>query len=428
MAPRGEVDEPLDDEHDLRAARAPVGRGRRRVGDHGAAVHRHRRHVVDRGRDGHALVERVERHGVGADVAGVGAAKPQECPVGVERQLGAHREVAPPVVGHERLAPLARPLHRAPESPRGPGDQHELGVAAVAGAEVSADLARRDADRALGNAERAGHAGLRPPEPARAGVDGVAAARRVPHADRRARLHRHAGHPLHPRLEPHDVGGARERALDGRRVSDLRIDAHVRLGFGPEDRRVRGGRGEAPRHGGQRLPVRHHALGSVARRRRRVGDDHGDDGAHEARTIGGHRRMRGHEEHVARADDLFVGVRRHRRMRDGLHAVGGGVAAGQHGDHARRGERGGGVDAHDSRVSVRRAHEAGVGLARQVDVVAVAAAARQQARVFLAKHRLADPLGSQARPGGQEGHRAHDSSILNTSYGRFTRGACEFGK
>ena len=98
---RGEVDQPLHHEHDLGAPRAAVRRGRRRVGDDGAPAHRHGGHAVDRRRDRHALVERVERDGVGADVAGVGAAKREEGAVGVERELGVHREVAALVVGEE---------------------------------------------------------------------------------------------------------------------------------------------------------------------------------------------------------------------------------------------------------------------------------------------------------------------------------------
>ena len=148
---------------------------------------------------------------MGADVAGVGAAKGEEGAVGVQRQLGVHGEVAALVVGEERLAPLGRPLHGPAEAPRRPRDQRELRIAAIAGAEVAAHVARRHAHRALGHAERAGHAGLRPAEAARAGVHGVAAALGVPHPDRRARLHRHAGDALHPRVQPHHVGGARER-------------------------------------------------------------------------------------------------------------------------------------------------------------------------------------------------------------------------
>jgi hypothetical protein len=169
----------------------------------------------------------VERDGVGADVAGVGAPKREEGAVGVERQLGVHREVAALVVGEERLAPLARPLHGPAEAPRRPGDQRELRIAAIAGPEVSPHVARHHAHRALRDAEGAGHAGLCPSQAPRAGMNGVAATRGIPDADRRARLHRHARDTLHPRIEPHHVGRTRERHVHGRDVADLAIDAHV---------------------------------------------------------------------------------------------------------------------------------------------------------------------------------------------------------
>ena len=254
--------------------------------------------AVDRGREGHALVERVERDGVGADVAGVGAAKREEGALGVEGQLGVRREIAAPVVGQERLAPLARPLHGAAEAPRGPGDQRELGIAAVARAEIPADLARHHADRALRHAEGAGHAGPRPAEAPGARMDGVAAARRIPDADRRARLHRHAGDPLHPRIEPHHVGGARERGVHRRGIADLARRRTRSTWSRPRGSARRGGGGEARRHRGQRRPLHGDALGAVARGRRRLGDDHGDDLAHEARAVGGHRRVRRDEGHV----------------------------------------------------------------------------------------------------------------------------------
>ena len=60
----------------------------------------------------------------------------------------------------------------------------------------------------------------------------------------------------------------------------------------------------------------------------------------------------------------------------------------------------------DARVRVRRADELRVGLARQVEVVAVAPAAGDQPRVFLARHRLAEALAGGARAGGQERHRS----------------------
>ncbi len=144
---------------------------------------------------------------MGPNVASVDAAKGEEGPLDVERQLGVRHEIAPLIVRQEGLAPLGRPLHGVAEASRRPGDQRELGIAAVPGPEISAHIARHHAHRALRDAEGAGHAGSRPSETARASMDRVAANGRVPDADRRARLHRHAGDAMHPRLEPHHVGG-----------------------------------------------------------------------------------------------------------------------------------------------------------------------------------------------------------------------------
>ncbi len=71
VAPGGQIDRALDDEHHLRPAGGAIGRGRRRVAQHRAPVHHHRRHVVHAGGHADALGQRNERHGVRADVAGV---------------------------------------------------------------------------------------------------------------------------------------------------------------------------------------------------------------------------------------------------------------------------------------------------------------------------------------------------------------------
>ncbi len=79
--------------------------------------------------------------------------------------------------------------------------------------------------------------------------------------------------------------------------------------------------------------------------------------------------------------------------------VGRHVGAGEDGDHAGRLRRGFGVHALDQRVGVRRAQEPRVGLARQVDVVGVAAAAGQEPFVL-------DPLD-----GGADAGLAHRSIL-----------------
>jgi hypothetical protein len=64
------------------------------------------------------------------------------------------------------------------------------------------------------------------------------------------------------------------------------------------------------------------------------------------------------------------------------------------------------VDPADARVRVRRADEMSVGLTRKVEVVTVAAPARQQARVFAAAQRLAEALSRGTAAGVEERQRA----------------------
>ena len=77
-------------------------------------------------------------------------------------------------------------------------------------------------------------------------------------------------------------------------------------------------------------------------------------------------------------------------VRNAREPVGQRVLAGQHREHAGHGARRGDVDRADQRVGMRRAHRGAIGLARQIDVVAVIAAAGDEACVFLAAYRLSD--------------------------------------
>ena len=112
--------------------------------------------------------------------------------------------------------------------------------------------------------------------------------------------------------------------------------------------------------------------------------------------------MRRHEGDVRPANDLLVGIGRHRTVGERPDAVGHGVRAGEHREHAGGGARGRRLDAPDVGVRVGRADEARVDLAGDVDVVAVAAVAHEQTRVVLAKDRLADSLASRSSQRPQE--------------------------
>ena len=354
----------------------------------------------------------MKRHGVGADVAGVDGAQAEEAAADVERQLGLADEVATLVIGEHRLPPVARPLHGPAQPASRPRHQRVLGVAAVAGAVVTADVARDHPHRRRRHPEDAGDVGLDPPGPARARVDDVAPGRGVEITERRARLQGHAGHTVHARPQPHDVRRPRERRVGGVGVSGLGVDADVRSAGVPHRRRPGGGGVRGGDHRRQGPPLDEDSPGAVARRRRRLGHDHRDGLADEARAVDGQGRVRRHEKRraVAALERHLVRIGGHGPVWDHGQTVGDGIGAGEDGDHARGLQRVGRVDTADGGVRVWRAHHAGVHLAGERDIVGVGAAPRDQARVFLAANRLADALGRGPGAGVDERHRRYPAN------------------
>ncbi len=159
----------------------------------------------------HALLHHGEIGGVAAEIAEVGAAHRQKIALGVERQLGLHRKIARLIVGQKQLVALDDPFHRAPELFRRPRHQRELGIDHAAGAEIAADIAHEHADFVRRHAEDGGEVFLEPHRAAIAGIDRIAAGLGIERRQRGARLHRHAGHALHPGFEPRHMRGTGER-------------------------------------------------------------------------------------------------------------------------------------------------------------------------------------------------------------------------
>ena len=77
-------------------------------------------------------------------------------------------------------------------------------------------------------------------------------------------------------------------------------------------------------------------------------------------------------------------------MRDRRQPIGGAVLAGKDAEHTRHRQRPPHVDPHDPGMRVRRAHDRGIGLSRQNEIVAEPALSGQQALILLAAQRLAD--------------------------------------
>src|SRR5262249_39647119 len=143
---RREVAQALHDEHRLGPAGAAIRGGR-----HGVAVD-----LVGAREYAHALAQRDDRGGVGADIAQMRAAHRQEAALLVERQLDLGGEVAALIVAEERFAALAYPLHRPADPLRRPQNQREFWKDRILGSEVSSDLIRHDANLLRLNPEDGG--------------------------------------------------------------------------------------------------------------------------------------------------------------------------------------------------------------------------------------------------------------------------------
>ena len=141
------VDQPLQRVRGHRPARAAVGRGRDRVGEHEPAAHVDCLHVV------HAAVhvdqaERVDHRAgendVGAHVGEVVEAHAEDAAARVERHLRGVHDVARLLVAEEYLRTRPDPFHRAPELLRRVEERAVFGICVEAHAEAAADFLRDD--------------------------------------------------------------------------------------------------------------------------------------------------------------------------------------------------------------------------------------------------------------------------------------------
>ena len=296
-------------------------------------------------------------------------------------------------VGHEGLGALGGPLHRSSDALRRPGDDDLLGVVEDLRAEAAAHVGRDHPELVLRDAhherthEQPDHVGI-----LAARVERVAVVARVVLADRRARLDRVRHQPVLNDVELHHVCRLVERGLRRGLVAELPVVADVARHVVEDERRtVRRRRGDA-RHGGKRLVLHLDQGGRGLRLRLGLRDDDGDlisdvaDSIHDERGVGRlvHRR-------AVSAVDLPA-------ARESVDAVLGHLLAGQDGDHARSALGLRGVDASDRGVRLGGPYDIRMRLPRAVDVVRVPTLSGQEAAVFLAPKRGADPGVGHQRP------------------------------
>ena len=180
------------------------------------------------------------------------------------------------------------------------------------------------------------------------------------------------------------MGGAGEGGLDLGGVAIVIIQRHVVGDVIVELRRAGfcrfGGIGD----GRQWIDVDHHGFAGIARLRQGLGDHEGHGIADIAHLVAHQRGAVGLLQR--RAVAIF------QRQAAGEGAVTGGreIGSGPDPEHARHRLGGRGVDAADDAVGVAGAHDPGIGLARQIEIVGVFALAAHQRVVFLAADRLPD--------------------------------------
>ena len=291
---------------------------------------------------------------------------------------------------HHVLAPVLRPLHRAPALDGGHGDQEVLRVPARLGPEPAAHVGGDHSHLVGGQLEGAGQPLLHEVHDLRGVPGGERAVARVPLRDHAARLDGHAHVALHVEaLAHHHVGAAHGRVG----VAEARREPHrhVVAPLGEQEGRARLGGGDHVHRRRQRLPVDLDELAGVLGEGAAVRHDHGDDLAHVARHVPDQGPLR-------RLLHLHVDPRaepgRHRAEERQRRHPARDVVEGEDAVHAGKGGRGARADGAEARVGVRAPEEGGVQQSGKLQIVDEAALAAQEAWILLASHRRAEVLGS----------------------------------
>ena len=363
-----------------------VGIDRRGVGEPGVHFHINLRCAVltgqqrgvQNGRHGRRKGGQISTH------VGVGVhAQRQELAVFVHGHFSVARMVTAMRVAHKSFAAVGCPLDRAVQLFGSPGQAHVFGVKVNFGAEAATHVGCDHAHLVLGQAHhKGGHQKTLDVRVLIGHIERVVVRGAAVVADGGTRLHGVGDQAIVRQVQLGDVRSAGKSGIDLRLVAQRPVVAMV-VGRGIVQGRGLGGLGHVD-DGAEHLVVHINQLGSVFGLFQRLGHHHGDVVTHVAHF-------------VQRQDGVW-------RLLHGL-AVGAGdqpaarqaanlgvchVLANQYIDHAGCGLCGLDVDALDACMRMRRTHKHCVGLAGDVDVVGVLAAAGEKAIVFFATDRCAD--------------------------------------
>ena len=242
----------------------------------------------------------------------------------------------------------------------------------------------------------------------------VAVARRFVFGEARAQLHRHRRSARHMELLGEDVRGFRKGCGGRGSIAEMRVDEEIAGRPVVKLRRVGRERGFDIDGERQRLVIDPHRFRRIPRLSLGLRDNHRDGLADMADALDREQLVRADENGTRRAaiggGKLHVEFRRrHGIMRDGFQPVCAAIGAGEDSEHAGHGARRIGIDARDTRMRMRRAHESGEDLARDAEIVGIAAMAGQQPEILFPRQRLA------AMPQGEAFDRIHQPSFTGFS-------------
>ena len=331
---------------------------------------------------------------MGAHIGDQVHAHGQEAPVLIQRQGGAGHQIPALMIADEGFGAVRRPFDGAADPFCGPGCQHIFPVQRSPRPEAAAHIAGHHADIFGRHAQQSGEPHLIDERSLAAGIEGQVPAGKL--GDGGARLQLGVGHPVGDEHLLDDMIGGIERFGGCGVVAVLAIGADIAGGAVPNGR---GGWIESRRYGGnciQYFIIHLDQFGGVLCGGEGFGDHHGQrlaDMAHLVRSQGrdqGRKYLRA----VGICQRLFfviIGVRR-----VGAGAGQGGMAVrliigtGQDGGDAGRCSGGFCADGFDDCMGVGAAHQYGVQLAVQIDIVGIIAVPGQQPPVFFARRRRAD--------------------------------------
>src|SRR5262249_33500278 len=137
---RGDVDQPLHDEHHFRPPGAAVWPRGCSVGHHATGTEVCGRHPIDAGHDLDALLNHGVVTGPSAEIADVVTAHRQEITLSVEGELRIHCKIAALVVAEQCLTSIRRPSHGTADLARSPGHQKLFRENLAAHAKITADV------------------------------------------------------------------------------------------------------------------------------------------------------------------------------------------------------------------------------------------------------------------------------------------------